>query len=200
MSTPPESIEQLKTANDEQFDALYPAPVRELSADHWSPIDVARRAATFLAPSTSTRVLDIGSGAGKFCLVGGACTGAHFTGVEQRENLVELSSELAAKFHLSNVTFRRANILDVDFSEFEAFYFFNSFHENRSPRKRIDDTVEIGTAHYAKYSAYVTRALSFTPPGTRLVTYWTCLWDIPAKFRRVSSEFDGLLDLWEKSD
>lgn len=185
-------------AGDAAFDALYPPAIRELAAEHWTPVEVARAAAAYLAPHPGAKVLDIGSGAGKFCIVGAATTQGHFTGVEQREHLVELSQQVAATLTLSNTTFIAGNVTALSFEPFDAFYFFNSFHENRAPTQRIDAAVETSTAHYAKYSAYVTRELSKSRPGTRLVTYFTCLWDIPTHFRRQRSEFDGLLDFWEK--
>ena len=192
------SLAQLLSEGDEAYNALYPPDIRALAADHWTPIEVAKAAAAYLAPTPGTRVLDIGSGVGKFCIVGATTTEGHFTGVEQRANLVELSRDVSAHFKLQNTEFIAANIIELSFQPFDAFYFFNSFHENRSPEKQIDARVETSTAHYAKYSAYVTRELAKARPGTRLVTYWTCLWDIPSHFRRQRSEFDGLLDFWEK--
>ena len=41
---------------------------------HWTPVHVARRAAQFLVTGPETRVLDVGSGPGKFCLVGALAT------------------------------------------------------------------------------------------------------------------------------
>ena len=53
---------------DLQFNQLYPVEVRSLSAKHWTPLQVAYKASNFLAADKNTTVLDIGSGAGKFCL------------------------------------------------------------------------------------------------------------------------------------
>jgi hypothetical protein len=80
---------------DRDFDLLYPPPIPSLSELHWTPIDVARRAARFLAPRPGTAVLDIGSGAGKFCLVAAVSTDGIFTGVEYREGLVGVSKAVA---------------------------------------------------------------------------------------------------------
>src|SRR6185437_914320 len=62
------------TLTDSDFDAIYPAPVRRVSASFWTPVSVAVRAADLLVDDPSTRVLDIGSGVGKFCIVGAAFT------------------------------------------------------------------------------------------------------------------------------
>lgn len=83
--------------DDSRFNELYPAHIKNLAARHWTPVDVAEMAARYLVEKSGDRILDIGSGAGKFCLVGAACTRGMFYGVEQRESLVELSSALAKK-------------------------------------------------------------------------------------------------------
>jgi len=68
---------------DLEFDAIYPQWVRRLSEQHWTPLDVCIRAAELLVTDERSTVLDVGSGAGKFCLIGAASTGATFVGVEQ---------------------------------------------------------------------------------------------------------------------
>jgi len=79
------------TITDSDFDDVYPSPIRRVSASFWTPVSVAARAARLLVRDASTRVLDIGSGAGKFCIVGAAVTGASFTGIEHRGHLVEVA-------------------------------------------------------------------------------------------------------------
>ena len=55
-------------SSDNRFNTLYPEPIRLLAARHWTPLNVARRASLFLAAEHGARILDIGSGVGKFCL------------------------------------------------------------------------------------------------------------------------------------
>ena len=81
---------------DLEFDRVYPSWVRRLSDMHWTPVEVARRAAALLAVDPTTRVLDVGSGVGKFCLIGALTTRATFVGIEQRENLVTVARDTAA--------------------------------------------------------------------------------------------------------
>src|SRR5690606_3892441 len=115
---------------DDDINAIYPEKIRRLARQHWTPVGVAKRAAEFLADTPGARVLDIGSGAGKFCLVGATYTRGHFTGVEQRGKLAALSNRLAETYNIHNVNFIHQNIMSISFSDYNAFYFYNSFHEN----------------------------------------------------------------------
>ena len=72
--------------SNEAFDALYPPGIIALANRHWTPVAVARMAAQYLVSRPGEKILDIGSGVGKFCFVGAASTEGHFTGVEQREH------------------------------------------------------------------------------------------------------------------
>src|ERR1043165_3820474 len=82
------AIEEDYFVSDEVFDSLYPVYVRELSEIHWTPLDVIKVAARFLAPNENARVIDIGAGVGKFCIAGSHYTKGSFIGIEQRKNFV----------------------------------------------------------------------------------------------------------------
>jgi len=128
-------LERLKhdlPVEDEEFNSIYPESIKQLSNKHWTPVAVAKAAAEFLANIPGMRVLDIGSGVGKFCMIGSIVSKGHFTGVEYREDLCRLSTELSKEYGLSNVEFIHDNITHINFKDFGAFYFFNSFIENMS--------------------------------------------------------------------
>ena len=112
--------------DDNTFNEIYPEHIKALSQRHWTPVDVAKMAAKYLVDDTDRKVLDIGSGAGKFCLVGAASTDGIFYGVEQRASLTKISKKIADKHNISNVDFINLNIKEISFLEYEAFYFFNS--------------------------------------------------------------------------
>jgi hypothetical protein len=80
---------------DEKFDRIYPARIRELSSVFWTPIAVAAEAAKWLVAAPERRVLDIGCGPGKFCLVAASLTDGDFTGIEQRSDLVIAARQAA---------------------------------------------------------------------------------------------------------
>jgi SAM-dependent methyltransferase len=183
---------------DEDFNKIYPQNIRVLSSKHWSPVAVAKAASEFLIDRPAARILDLGSGAGKFCMVGATHTKGYFTGVEQRQLLVELSEKISILHGLRRVKYLHANITDIDFRDYTAFYFYNSFYENTQPAHTIDDTVRLDVKLYDEYSMYMAGQLSNLPSGTRLAAYCTPAPVIPRSFRLVDSLYDGSLNLWEK--
>jgi hypothetical protein len=185
---------------DDEFNAIYPTHVRDLSRKHWTPIAVAKTASQFLVVNSGAKVLDIGSGAGKFCLVGAAHTNGLFTGVEQRLELVTLTTNLATVYNLHNVKCIHANIISVDFSQYDGFYFFNSFQENIDIHDKIDGTVTLDAKLYDSYSIYTIEQLTRARIGIRLATYCTPLDIVPSCFHLVDSLYAERLNLWEKRE
>lgn len=183
---------------DDEFNSIYPMEIQLLAKKHWTPIEVAKNAAEFLVLFPGAKVLDIGSGAEKFCLIGAASTRGYFTGIEQRENLVDLSTELARANEIHNIHFLHTNITEVDFSSFDSFYFYNSFHENIEEAARIDNQVETGTEYYVRYNDYMYFELAKKPVGTRLVTYWSHFANLPIGYELQFIACDGTLKFWEK--
>lgn len=187
----------LSTITDTDFDACFPKEIRLASAQHWSPVQIARRAAAYLAPKAGTRVLDIGSGPGKFCLLGAGVTPGYFTGVEQRSDLHQCALSLATEYRLLNVYFINANITNIDFKDYEAFYYANSFYENVLSTHAIDGQFNLSEKLFNEYTRYMHKQLEAMPKGTRLATLWEVM-DMPHNYVQVSSEFNGQLNLWKK--
>jgi hypothetical protein len=183
-----------------QFDRILPLCWRRFSIMHWTPVQVARRAAQFLVSGPETQVLDVGSGVGKFCLVGALATQGNFTGVEQRPHLAELSRSFAHKYAIPRVSFFCANAGDLDWSRFNAFYFYNPFYENLDPDKKLDERVELSPSLYDRYIKMTQDRLAQAPSGTRVVTFHGMGGDLPGDYKRVFQEFQdiGFLELWIK--
>lgn len=183
---------------DATFDWLYPEHIEAKSQKHWSPLEVAQKAAQFLA-EPDARVLDIGSGVGKFCLIG-----AHyhpdtfFFGVEQRHNLVLCAEEAKNYLQLPNVHFIFANMTQVNFNEFDHFYFYNAFYENVDNEDAIDDSIETSYSLYQYYTQYLYTTLEQRPSGTRLVTYHSLEEEVPISYTLVDVYYDELLKMWIK--
>lgn len=70
------AISRNEEIEDREFDMMFPKQIQADSEFHFTPIKIAKLAATYLADHQETKILDIGSGAGKFCMIGSACTDA----------------------------------------------------------------------------------------------------------------------------
>lgn len=195
-----EKIRAGEAVDDREFNAIYPAAIRSLAGIHFTPLAVAKLAARYLAVLPGMKVLDIGSGAGKFCMIGSVWTEGHFTGVEQRVKLHSLARRISKRHGLTRVNFIHANITDIDFAAFDAFYLFNPFYENIDRTGPIDDSVELKRHLYFQYSSYVKRGLEKMPAGTRLVTYFSYKEEIPPAFELQLEGLEGKLKMWKKTE
>ncbi len=186
-------------ASDNQFHQLYPASVQVQANMHWTPLHIARKAAEFLAVDTHTKILDLGSGAGKFCLAGAYYSPqANYYGIEQRADLVACAIAANGILQLPRVTFMQGNLLETDLSEYDHFYFFNAFFENLEDGFKIDDSVTYSRDLYAKYNRYLFKQLDKKPAGTRLATFHSTENEIPGDYHEVGSTTDQLLKYWIK--
>lgn len=185
--------------SDSIFDSLYPLPIQEVAEKHWTPLAVAEKAAAFLAVSPDVKVLDIGSGSGKFCLAA-----AHFYpqtfyyGIEQRPNLVSLSNKLAEQLGIENVRFIYGNIAKTDFEKYDHFYFYNSFYENIAGTQKIDSSVKYSDDLYNYYNRCLYKQLNKKPAGTRLVTYHSFGTEVPPGFEVTHTDYNEYLKFWIK--
>lgn len=185
--------------NDSAFDWLYSEHLQALSKIHWTPLTIARKAAAFLAEDCTT-VLDIGSGIGKFCLTAAYFNpNTHFVGVEQRHELIHEAEQVKAYTRLNNIDFIHANITEIDFQEFDHFYFYNSFYENLDPKNCIDETVEVSSSLYRYYTNYLYHVLNEKPSGTRIATFQSLGHEIPISYKLANRNYDNLLEMWVKT-
>ncbi|MGZ3798070.1 MAG: methyltransferase domain-containing protein, partial [Pseudobdellovibrionaceae bacterium] len=147
------------------------------------------------------RVLDVGSGIGKFCIVGAlTTTGTVFHGVEQRGALVAAAKRVATKYAFPNVMFFQKNALDVDWKKYNAVYLYNPFWENVDKGARIDDSVPLDNALLVDYVKMTKEKLSLLNPGSRAVIFNGYGGTIPKDFRLMHFERIRGLDLtvWQK--
>jgi SAM-dependent methyltransferase len=186
-------------SDDSNFLQLFPLSIRQLDKLHWSPLKVILKASRFLAEAKKARILDIGSGVGKFCLAGSYYQpGAYFYGVEQRLSLIQQARSVKIPHSGSKVSFIHKNFTQLDLKQFNGFYFYNSFFENMEGKDRIDDSIEYSPELYHYYSRYLFNQLDQMPTGTRIATY--CSWDdeIPPSFHLESTHLGALLKFWTK--
>jgi len=163
----------LPSLDDIAFDERLPRSLQMKSSIHFTPVDVARHAARLLAPIPGMTVLDVGAGAGKFCLVAAhTVDDAKFVGVELREHLVHIANRLARELQRSNVRFIHGDALDLDWSAFDAFYLYNPFAEHLLEKAfLLDNQIDRNPWRFAGYVGAVRERLAAARLGTRVVTY-----------------------------
>ncbi len=192
----------LHLLDDYEFDSVYPDDVRRVSRRFWTPVAVARRAAELLRDAGVTRLLDVGSGVGKFALVAASAAPAiEILGVEQRSRLFAVATEAHAALALPNVGFVLGDVSEVSWSGFDGFYFYNSFAENVfDPVDRLDDAAELSMARLARDVQRATLALRGADVGVSVATFHGSSGRIPTSFELVCQEAasSGWLRLWTK--
>jgi|SRR6185437_4992230 len=187
-------------SSDMRLNDVYPEPIQALASLHWTPLRIARLASRFLASHTGAKILDIGSGVGKFCLAGAYFQPrAQFFGIEQRKHLVDHAESARSLLALRNVHFIHGNLTQLDFKLYDHFYFFNSFYENLNDTIKIDDSVPCLPELYHYYNRNLFRKLHEMPAGTRVVTYHVLGVNMPPGFHIVEEHPDLFLTFWVKT-
>lgn len=187
-------------ASDYNFNHLYPLYIQALAQRHWTPLRVVKKASNFLSVAPGVKILDIGSGAGKFC-IGGAYYNpqSFFYGIEQRSDLVRYATIAMEMTGLPNVSYMLGNLMQLDLTKYDHFYFFNSFYENLPGTYKIDDKFTYSRYLYNQYNGYLRSQLEKMPAGTRLATYHCNETEAPEGYYIVGTESDHLLKFWIKS-
>ncbi|RAI93868.1 class I SAM-dependent methyltransferase [Algoriphagus yeomjeoni] len=184
--------------SDEVINALYPIKMQKLSSTHWTPVEIAKKNIKFLTEGERDVVLDLGSGSGKFCLVAALASKATIVGVEQRENLVLLSRKISKNLGLHSLNFLHDDLIDVDFKDYDSFYFFNAFEEFINPKDKLNRQQDLDELAHQKYIHLLREKFDQTAAETRIVTYCGACEEIPESYRLVKSENKGKLKYWEK--
>lgn len=185
--------------SDASFDQLYPTAERYRSPFHWTPVEIAKRACGLLATRPGGRILDVGSGVGKLCLVG-ALTASHarWVGIERDRGRAEIARRVAVRLGVYHaVQFVHGDATAIDWSSFDSIYLFNPFAEQRFDR---DIDAMSRRERYVRLVDTAQRRLRETAPGTRVVTYHGIGGDMPACFELTHREpaGDDQLCVWTR--
>jgi SAM-dependent methyltransferase len=172
---------------DARFDRLLGTDLQRLSHLHFTPVDVARRAAAWLTAAGAGEVADLGAGAGKFCLVAAATSPARFTGIERRPGLVQAARALAARMGLDNAQFVHGDLRTVPLRRYQAFYVYDPFAEVEADEdERLDPSLPVPD-RAAGVAALLAR-LAEAPVGTRVAMFCGLGGPTPPGYRRVAAE------------
>lgn len=189
--------------SDIEFDKFLPDDLRAVSREYWTPLRVVKRAAEWFDDLQIRTVVDIGSGAGKFCVAGALAGRASFIGLEQRASLVESGRALADAFRVAyRVTFVHGAVADLMIPQADAYYLFNPFGECRFDSVRDDADLQVAftVSQQLQDIAIIEDFIDCAPMGTWILTYNGFGGRIPQCYDLVRIEWTlpSALRLWRK--
>lgn len=193
-------LAQGRPVSDGRFDQLYPDEVRVHSKIHFTPVKVALRVRDWSGSDPGLRLLDVGSGCGKFCLVMAATGGGKVTGIEQRPQLHQAAVAAGEALGVK-AQFECGRMEDFDWKGFNAFYFFNPFYERIAHRRGMDDQTPPHAGLFFDFVRIVRDKLDEAKPGSRVFTYHGMGGRLPADWSLIRSEpiHTDELQLWVKA-
>lgn len=196
------AIRSGRASAEAAFDGLLPLELREVADHYWTPLPVVRRAAQWLRETRVRHVVDIGSGAGKFCVAAALLTRCRVVGVEHRQSLVTAARELAATFDVHDrVTFVSGGLDAATGLAAEAYYLFNPFGDYAFDSPRFaDPDVSFSAESRARDLIATAALLSRAPAGTFAITYNGFGGKVPLVYEQVdvATRLPGTLRLWKR--
>jgi len=187
---------------DGAFDRFLPDELRVVSGQYWTPLVVATRAAEWFADLKVRTVVDIGSGAGKFCVAAALAGRCRFTGLEQRRRLVASARTLARRFEVDDrVSFVEGALGNTATPVADAYYLYNPFGEYLiGSTDPFDSGLERSDERYARDVAAVQDLLQRAHFGTCVLTYNGFGGRVPSSYQQicVDTELPNELRLWRK--
>lgn len=187
---------------DVAFDRVLARKLRKVSQTYWTPIEVVARVCQWIEQHGIRSVVDVGAGAGKFCVAAALLTRARFVGVEQRRWLVDAARELARVMGVDDrVEILHATLGAELLPSAEAYYFFNPFGENLfEVEDSLGADVELGLERHRRDIKTARAALDARPMGTYVITYNGLGGRMPPCYGEVDvdRELPNTLRLWRK--
>ena len=161
---------------DQDFDKLYSEDIQSLSHIHWTPIAAVKTAIDFFSATLSpeAKILDVGSGVGKFCIFGSLISDFNFIGVEKRKNLFHISNKIALKMKKNNVSFICNDAIDLDWNIYDGAYIYNPFYEYKLFKNsgcHIDNNIEYSEEKYNFYITKINKKFRLLKKGFIIVVF-----------------------------
>lgn len=150
-----------------------PFHIAHLIDVHFTPVIAARAVGRLLTPQPGDRVLDLGSGVGKFCITAALDRpDVTFVGVERRAALVAIARATARRLGADNVEFIHGDALTIAWTGYVGFYLFNPFGEHSvDTALQLDDDGGVDADRFFEVTRRARERLRTVPAGTRVVTY-----------------------------
>jgi hypothetical protein len=182
---------RVKGLADAHFDRYLTANLRAISAQSWSPLEVAARASQWFTELRIKNVVDIGSGVGKFCIAAALGSRCRFVGVERHSYLVEVASNLSRLFSVEHqVEFISGVFGEMPLPKAECYYLFNPFGDNLFDLgDGLHEDPDASQARYLREVEQTELLLRALPAGAYVLTYNGFGGTLPDDFEEVRVDF-----------
>ena len=90
------------------------------------------------------------------------------------------------------------NFTEIDFTQFDHFYFYNAFYENLIDNDSIDQTVKYSPELFNLYNRKLYKQLKILPAGTRIATFHSSENEMPNSYQVVGVGLNEDLKFWIK--
>lgn len=186
--------------NDNAFEECVLPQFRMASARHWIPLNACETVAKWLACFKDINILDIGSGVGKFCFLMSRLAPTHsYVGVEINNKLIEEAHRLQRVLKAENCDFIHSSFDELDFTKYDAFFFFNSFYEQLvnhgssfGGRKFHRDTFNL-------FNDSLIKKLSLLKKGSIFISYQGYPEGLDVYFKLEKKDLEKELILWTRN-
>lgn len=163
---------------------------------------MALRAAEWLDGAGVRTVVDLGSGAGKFCVAAALASRCSYVGIEQRRRRVDAAVALAELFGVAErVRFVHGALGRGIIPVADAYYLYNPFGENLfGPEEALGNDVELSRERYHSDIALMEAFFDQATEGTLVVKYNGFGGRMPRSYQQivVDREMPDVLRLWRK--
>ena len=181
---------------EKQFLDLLPEYLKDLDDDYWSDFSQIEQSCKWL--KNCSNVLDIGSGVGKFCIIGTQLLSSNFFGIEKNRQLHSKANVVLS--HLSNhrVKFILGDLFELPLSNYDGLYIYNPFVENISLGKKIDNSIAYDEELYHKLHDQLSIRLDLLKSDSLVVNNSLVTDYFSDKFELLDVHSEPSLTLWKK--
>lgn len=158
---------------DAFWDSFLPQNFQTLSPFQWTPISVIERTWNFLSHDGVSSLVDLGSGVGKFCIYLSLLShhSIDILGLEDREELVNVSESLKKHWEVTKVQFKKENFLNQFPKGHSHYYCFNPLYETMKGTHSIDSNKIKSATQFLKDLQILKQNLLLMKPKSKLITF-----------------------------
>lgn len=178
------ALQRREAVSDQDFESFFAPRFRSQLRRESTPVAIAIRAARLLADGQPRRILDIGSGLGKFCTIGALTTRAFFTGVEQNARHILAARGAALRFGARRIVFICDDAEHTQLFKFDGLYLFASASSPAPSSRSLRDILWRRAEDVRTGTRLVTYGSHGEPPGFRLLREETTNGDRLALFEK----------------